>query len=85
MDGGGKAPVSLVNVTCIPKQYLVLGQLGGGPLARDQDGEWEGELPDTPISSGSFHHWVSTPTWPLSGACLQTLGLLSHWIWWPLT
>ena len=25
--GGGNTPVSLVNVTCIPRQYLVLGSL----------------------------------------------------------
>ena len=48
MGQWGTTPVSSVNVTCIPKQYLVLGQLGSSPLARDQDGKWEGELPDAP-------------------------------------
>ena len=48
------APVTLVNVTCIPKQYLVLGWLGGSPLAGDQDGKWEGELSNASISSGPF-------------------------------
>ena len=63
-DGGNTAPISSVNVMCIPKQYLVLGWLGSSPLAGDQDGKWEGELPITPISSGSFHHWVSMSAWP---------------------
>ena len=57
--GGGVAPVSLVSVMCIPRQCLVLGQLGDGFLARDQDGKWKGALPNTPISSGSF--------WPIDG------------------
>ena len=64
MGQWGTAPISSVNVTYIPKQYLVLGQLGGSPLAGDQDGEWEGELPDTPISSGPFQCGDSTPAWP---------------------
>ena len=64
MGHGGTTPVSSVNVTCIPKQYLILGWLGGSPLAGDQDGKWQGELPDTSVSSGSFCHWVSTPMWP---------------------
>ena len=61
---GGTAPVSLVNVTCIPKQCLVLGWLGGSLLAGDQYGEQEGELPDTPISSGSFWLWDGMSMWP---------------------
>ena len=52
-------PVSLVSVMCIPRQCLVLGQLGDSFLAGDQDGKWEGALPNAPISSGSF--------WPLDG------------------
>ena len=63
-DGGGTTPVSTVNVTCIPKQYLVLGWLGSGLLARDQDGKWEGELPNAPISSGHFQCWDCMPAWP---------------------
>ena len=63
-DSGGTAPVSSVNVTCIPKQYLVLGWLGSGLLAGDQDGKWEGELPNAPISSGPFQLWDGTSAWP---------------------
>ena len=43
-------PVSSVIVTCIPKQGLVLGWLGGSLLAGDQDGEQEGNCPNAPIS-----------------------------------
>ena len=64
MGSGGTTPVSSVNVTWIPRQYLVLGWLGGRLLARDQDGEWEGELPNTPISSGSFQIWDGTSMQP---------------------
>ena len=63
-DCRGTTPVSSVNVTCIPKQYLVLGQMGSGLLARDQDVEQEGELPNAPISSGPFWHWDCTSAWP---------------------
>ena len=63
-NGGGTTPVSLVNVKCIPRQYLVLGQLGSSLLAGDQDGKWEGELPNTPVSSGSFQLWDGMSTWP---------------------
>ena len=52
----GTAPISLVNVTWIPRQYLILGWLGSGLPARDQDGEWW-ELPNTPVSSVSFQPW----------------------------
>ena len=61
---GGTAPVTLVNVTCISRQYLVLGWLGGGLLVGDQDGEQEGELPNAPISLGSFQLWDGMSTWP---------------------
>ena len=64
MGCGETAPVSLVNVTCIPRQYLVLGWLGGNLLARDQDGKWEGELTNAPVSSGSFQLWNGTSAWP---------------------
>ena len=53
-DSGGTTPVSSLIVTCIPRQYLVLGWLGDSLLARDQDGKWEGELPNAAISLGSF-------------------------------
>ena len=62
--GGGTAPHSSVNVTCISRQYLILGQLDGSLLAGDQDGKWEGELPNAPDSHGSFALWDGTSTWP---------------------
>ena len=61
--GGGTAPGSFVNVTCIPRCCLVLGQLGSGLLARDQDGEQEGKLHDASISSGSFQFQDDMPAW----------------------
>ena len=61
---GTQLPNSSVNVTCILRQYLILGQLDGSLLARDQDGEWEGELPKAPNSHGSFAHWHGMSTWP---------------------
>ena len=61
-DGGGTAPVFSVNVTGIPRQYLVLGWLGSGLLAGDQDREW-GELPNAPVSSGLFQLWDGIFTW----------------------
>ena len=38
------APNSSVKVTCISKQYFVLGQPDSGLRAGDHNGEWEGEL-----------------------------------------
>ena len=61
---GGTAPNSSVNVTHISKQCLVLGQLAGGLLAVDQDGEWEGELPDASDSCRSFALWDGMSAWP---------------------
>ena len=61
---GGTAPVSVVNVTCIPRHYLVLRWLGSGLLAGDQDGKWEWELPNAPISLGSFQLWDGMSMWP---------------------
>ena len=58
------APVSSVNVTCIPRQCLVLGQPGDGFLARDQDSKWEGALPNASISSGSFQSLDGMGVWP---------------------
>ena len=63
-DGGGTAPNSLVNVTCISRQCLVLGQFDSGLLAGDQDGKWEGELSSAPDSLRSFALWDGTSTWP---------------------
>ena len=54
----------LISVTCIPRQCLVLGQLGNGFLARDQDGKWEEALPDAPISSGSIQPLDGMGVWP---------------------
>ena len=63
-DVGGTAPTSLVNVTCISRKCLELGWLDGGLLARDQDGEWERELPNAPDSPGFFALWDGTSAWP---------------------
>ena len=52
--GGGVVPPFLVEITCISKQYQVSGQLGVGFLAGDWDGEWEGVLQNTYVSSGPF-------------------------------
>ena len=41
-------------VTYIPRQYWVSGWPGDGCLTRDQDGEWEGALPDVPFSPRLF-------------------------------
>ena len=62
-DGGGTAPLSSVNVTWIQRQYLALGWLGSGHLAGDQDGKWEEELPNTPVSLGSFPPWDGPSVW----------------------
>ena len=43
---------------------MVLGQLGDGFLARNQDGEQEGALPNAPFSSGSFQHLDGRGVWP---------------------
>ena len=51
--------VSLASITCIPRQCQVSGWQGDSFLTGDQDGEWEGSLPNAPISSGS--------SWPLDG------------------
>ena len=63
-NSGGTSPNSLVNVACISRQYLVLGQLIGGLLAGDQDSKWEGELPNAPNSLGSFALWEGMSAWP---------------------
>ena len=62
--GGGVAPVSLINVMCIPRQCLMLGQPGNGFLAGDQDSKWEGVLPNAPISSESFQPLDGMGVWP---------------------
>ena len=50
---------------CIPRQYQVLGQPGDSYLSGDWDGEWEGALPDAPVSSRPF--------WPLGDVGVQPL------------
>ena len=42
----------------------MLEQLDNGFLARDQDGEWEGALPNAPISLGSFPPLDGMGVWP---------------------
>ena len=64
MIGWGTAPNSSVNVTHISRQCFVLGQLDGSVLARDQDGEQEGELPNASDSCRSFAVWHGTSEWP---------------------
>ena len=64
MRGWGTAPNSSVNVTCISRQCLILGQLDGSLLAREQDGKWEGELPNVSDSQRSFRLWDGTSMWP---------------------
>ena len=53
-----------VNVICISRQCLILGWLDGGLLAGDQDGKWEGELPNSPNSCRCFALWDGTSMWP---------------------
>ena len=56
-EGGETAPNSSVNVTCISRQCFILGQLDSSLLAGDQDGKWEGELPNASDSCRSFALW----------------------------
>ena len=78
MRGWGTAPNSSVNVTCISKQCLLLGQLDGSLLARDQDCEWEGELPNASNSHRSLHFGMACPHGPPSGGWLQMSYFLGH-------
>ena len=64
MRGGDTAPNYSVNVTCISRQYLVLGQPEGSLLAGDQECEWEGELPEASDSHWSFAPWDGMSAWP---------------------
>ena len=66
-DGGGTAPVSSVNVTWIPRQYLISGWLGSGLLAGDQDGKWEGNCLILLSLSGPFDFGTVHPCGPPSG------------------
>ena len=62
--GWDTAPNSSINVTCISRQYLVLGQLEGSLLAWDQDGKSEGELPEAYDSHWSSALWEGISMWP---------------------
>ena len=64
--GGGVAPVSLVSVTCIPRQYLVSGWHNSF-LAGDQYGEWEGHCPMLPSLQGPFSLLIVWGCGPQSG------------------
>ena len=57
-------PSSSVKVTCISKQYFILGWLDGGLLAGDHSGEWEGELSSSSDPIGPLHLELALPTWP---------------------
>ena len=63
-EGGGTAPNSSVNVTCISRQCFVLGQLDGSLLAGDPDSKWEGELPNAYDSCRAFALWGGTSMGP---------------------
>ena len=63
-EGGGTAPNSSFKVTCISKQYFILGQLDSGLQAGDQDSKWEGELFNASSSHRSFTLWDGTSMWP---------------------
>ena len=62
-EGGGTAPHSSVNVTCISRQCFVLGWLDSGLLAGDQDSKWEGELPNASNFHRSFSLWGGLSVW----------------------
>ena len=55
---------SSVNVTCILRQYLLLGQLEGGLLAGDQDSEWEENYPRLLTPMDPFALWDGMSIWP---------------------
>ena len=60
----GAAPISSVKVTYVPRQYWVSGWPGNSCLTGDWDGEWEGALPNTPVSSRSFRLLGGMRVWP---------------------
>ena len=49
---------------CIPKQHWVPGGPGDRYLSGDLHGEWEGTLPDAPISSGPSQPLGDMGVWP---------------------
>ena len=63
-EGGGTAPNSSAKVTHISKQCFILGQLDWSLQARDQDGEWEGEMSNALGSCRSFTLWGGMSAWP---------------------
>ena len=67
MKGWGALHLILHNVTCISRQYFVLWQLDDCLLAGDQDGKWEGELPNASNSCRSFALWYGMSAWPSIG------------------
>ena len=50
--------------TGLPKQYWVPGGPGDGDLSGDLDGEWEGTLPDAPISTEPSQPLGDMVVWP---------------------
>ena len=60
--GGGDAPSSSVETTCIYRQYWVSGQLGF--LTRNWDGDQDGVLPNASGSSGPFQPLGWVRVWP---------------------
>ena len=64
VGGGGIVPPSLVEISCISKQYQVPGQSGVGFLTGDWDGEQEGVLPNASVSSGPFWPFGCMRVWP---------------------
>ena len=60
--GGGFILPSLVNVTCISKQYMSLRPVSF--LAGDWDGEYDGVLPNASRSSGPFWLLGGVRVWP---------------------
>ena len=63
-DGGGVTLSSLVEVTCISKQYQVSGQSGVGFFPEDQDGDWDGAFPNASGSSGPLQLLGGVRVWP---------------------
>ena len=74
----GTTPVSSVNVTFIPKQYLLLGWLGGF-LAGTKMVSGRGNCPTLPSLQCPFDSGTAHPHGPLSAGWLQMFCPLSHW------
>ena len=63
--GGSVVPPSLVEITCISKQYRFQGDSGVGFLTGDWDSEWEGVLENASVSSGPFWPLGGVRVWPM--------------------